>query len=129
MCPVDARSACGEVHRDVVFDLPDCPDQAGEGLKFADIELIEEFTDRAHGPVVRALDNRVEKVIGMLFLGQRSGGIEMHRHPAPLLRDDADKTGTGSALGMNPRQQEVKLGCDAGPRLPLQAGCPRAAWS
>jgi len=65
--------------------------------------------------------DRVEKVIGMLFLGQRRGGVEMHRRPAPLPRDDAVRLAPVPRSGMDPRQQDVELGCDGGPRFLLQA--------
>ena len=68
---VDARAAYREINRNVVFDLPDGADQAGAGLELADIALVKEFRDRPHRPVVRALDNGVDNIIGMLVAGQR----------------------------------------------------------
>ena len=57
----------------------------------------------------------------MLLPGERGGRIEMHRHPAPLMRDNAGNTGAGAALIMDPRKQDPQLGRYAGPRLFLQA--------
>jgi hypothetical protein len=58
---IDARAAYREIDRDIILDLPDRADQARAGLELADIALVEEFTYRAHRPVVRALDNGVEE--------------------------------------------------------------------
>ena len=98
---VDARAAHREIDRKIIFDLPDCTNQARAGLELADIEFIGEFAHRPHDSVVRALDNRVEKVIHVLLPGERRSGIEMHGRPAPLLRDDAGKTYAGSGLVMD----------------------------
>src|SRR6266446_2194922 len=57
----------------------------------------------------------------MLLPGKRSGTIEMHRRPAPLLRDNAGNAGAGAALIIDPPKQDAELGCDAGPGLLLQA--------
>jgi hypothetical protein len=65
-------------------------DQAGTSLELADIALVKEFRDRPHRPVVRALNNGVENIIGMLVAGQRRTGIEVQGNPIPPLRDDAD---------------------------------------
>jgi hypothetical protein len=59
------------------------------------------------------LDNGVEKIVGMLLAGERHGGIEVHRSPAPSLRGDTGKTNAGAALVMNPRQQDPEFRCDA----------------
>jgi hypothetical protein len=57
-CPAQAN-----VDGDIVLHLPDRPDEGGAGSKQADIALIKHLGDRSHGPIMRTLDDRVEKVI------------------------------------------------------------------
>jgi len=73
-------------------------------LKQAHIALIEEFGDRPHGPVMRTLDDAVEKVIGMLLAGKLNLRIEVDRPPVPPLREDAVEDCSRPMLIINPRQ-------------------------
>src|SRR6266550_1991843 len=125
---VDARAAHGEVDRDIVLNLPDRSDEGRAGPKQANIALIEDFGGRPHDPISRALNDRVEKVVGVLLPSERSGGIEVYRSPAPPLRGDAGKTNAGAALVMDPRQQDTEFGCDAGPGFLLQAALAQHAF-
>ena len=101
--------------------LPDRPEQRGTGAKQTDIAFVEYFGDGPHHPVVRALDNGVEKVIGVLLSGKLNLSIEVRRSLVPALRDDTGEARTCPMFVIDPRQQDAELGCDAGPRFLLQA--------
>jgi hypothetical protein len=118
---IGARAAQAKVNRDIVLDLPDCPDEGGAGSKQADIALIKGFGDRSHWPVMRTLDNRVEKVIHMLLAGELNLSIEVGRSPVPALRDDAGENCPGPMFVIDPRQQDAEFGCDTRSGFLLQA--------
>src|SRR5712671_3130721 len=125
---IDARSAQAEIDGNIVLHLPDRPDQSRAGLKLADIALMEEFGDGPNDPFMRALDDGIDKQIGMPSLGERSCAIDVHRSPAPSLRDDAGKARAGSVLFINPGQQDAELLWDAGPLLLVKAVFAKAAF-
>lgn len=74
---------------------------------------------------MRALDNRVENVIGMLVTGQRRGHIEMHGRPAPMLRDNADKTHSAASFVTDPGSRRSNSVAMLGPGFLLQASFPQ----
>src|ERR1700739_3315269 len=82
---------------------------------------MENLGDGPNHPVVRTLDDSVEKVIRMLLAGERNLRIEVDRSPVPALRDDAVKDCSSPMFVINPWQQNAEFGCDAGPGLVLQA--------
>jgi len=101
---IDARSAQSKVDCNIVLDLPNCPDKGGPGSKQAYIALIKDLGDRPHGPVMRTLDDAVEKVIGVLLAGYLNLCIEVDRSPVPALRDDSVKHRSRPMLIIDPRQ-------------------------
>src|SRR5262249_54848751 len=107
------------VNCNIVLDLPDRADQGGAGSKQANIALIKDFGDRSHGPVMRTLNDAVEKVIGMLLAGELNFRVEVGRYPVPALRDDTVKDCSGPMLIIDPWQENAEFGCDTGTRLLL----------
>ena len=101
---IDARAAHAEVDRNIVPDLPDCPDEGGSASEHADIAFIKEFGDRPHRPVMRTLDDAVEKVIGMLLAGELDLRVQVDGASVPALRDDAVKDCSGPVLLIDPGQ-------------------------
>src|SRR5262247_2405740 len=95
---IDARAAQAKVNRYIVLDLPDRPDQGGAGSKHANIALIKKFGDRSHGPVMRTLDDGVDKVIGMLLASELNLRVEVGRSPVPTVRNDAVEDCSGPML-------------------------------
>ena len=53
---------------------------------------------------MRALYDRVEKVIGVLVAGQRNLNVEVGRSPIPALLNDSVKDGSGPMFVIDPRQ-------------------------
>src|SRR5215831_2040214 len=109
-----------KVNRDIVLDLPDCADEGGAASEHADIAFIKEFGDRSNWPVMRTLDDAVEKVIGMLLAGELDLRVQVDGAPVPALRNDAVEDCSGPMLIIDPRQENAELGCDTGPGLLLQ---------
>jgi hypothetical protein len=101
---IDARAAQPKVNRDIVLYLPNRSYEGGAGSKQANIALLKEFGDRPHWPVMRTLDNAVEKVIGMLLAGELNLCVEVDRSPVPTVRNDAVEDCSGSMLIIDPRQ-------------------------
>jgi hypothetical protein len=118
---IDMRSPQAEVDCDIVLHLPDRPDQRGTGAKQANLAFVKDFGDGPHHPVVRTLDDGVQKIIGVLLAGKLDLSIEVHRRPVPALRDDAGKDCSSPMFVIDSRQQEAEFGCDTGPELLLQA--------
>jgi len=104
---VSAGAAHRKIDRDSVFNLPDCSDQTGASYKLANVELIKEFANRPHWPVVRALDNCTDNVIGMPIAGQRRLNVDMYCRPVPLLREDAEQPDAGAELAI-PSQERIE---------------------
>ena len=100
----DARAAKREINRDIVLHLPDRADEGGAGSNRANIVLIKDFSDRSHGPVIRTLDDRVEKVVGMLLAGELNLNIEVACSPVPTLGDDGVKNWSAPMLIIDPWQ-------------------------
>src|SRR5262249_8543669 len=88
----DTRPAQSEIDGDIVLHLPYPPDQGGTSLKQGDIAFIKKFGDRPNCPVMGTLDDRVEKVIGMLLAGERNLSVEVDRSPVPALEAIALRT-------------------------------------
>lgn len=97
----DARAAKREINRDVVLQLPHRADEGGAGSKHANIVLIKDFSDWSHGPVIRTLDDRVEKVVGILLAGELNVNIEVACSPVPTL---GVKNCSGPMFIIDPRQ-------------------------
>ena len=89
---IDAGAAQPKIDGNVVLDLPDRSDESGTAPKRADVAFVKDFGDRSHGPVMRTLDNAVEKVIGMLLASKLNLGVEVDRSPVPALGDDTVRT-------------------------------------
>src|SRR6516164_6185432 len=101
---IDARAAQPKVNCNIVLDLPDRADQGGAGSKQANIALVEEFGNRPHWPVMRTLDNAVEKVISVLLAGELNLRVEVDRSPVRAVRNDAVEDCSGPMLIIDPRQ-------------------------
>src|SRR5205823_12820908 len=85
----------------------------------ANIAFVENLGNRPHRPVARTLDNHIEKIIRVLFPGERDLSIEMHRPPIPSLRDDPGQACPGAMFVIDPRQQNAEFGRNTGSRLLL----------
>jgi hypothetical protein len=68
---INAGAAHSEIDGDIVLHLPYRPDQGRTGSKQVDIAFVKKFGDWPNYPVMGTLDDRVEKVIGMLLAGAR----------------------------------------------------------
>jgi len=70
----------------------------------ANIALIKGFGDRPHGPVMRTLDDGVEKVISVPLSGKLNLSIEVERSPVPALGGDAGEDRSSPMFVIDPRQ-------------------------
>jgi len=107
--------ANGDVEREVVTSLPDQTEQARYCARLICLVFIEDFGDRAHGPLGRAFDDHPSKNVAVMLAGQRRGDIEVNRAPIPSLRDDTCQARADTAVAIDLRQQDAEFVAMLGP--------------
>src|SRR5215813_6052711 len=113
--------AQANVKGQVLADLPDQTDEAGQGFRLAKFLFIEKLGDRAHRPLRWPFDDHASEEIGAMLTGELRDAVEVYGPPIPALRHDAGQACAELRGPLTVGQQYAELGCNTGTGLVLKA--------